>query len=63
VLQADVPDLVRQMHWIMAHWELARGMGRRAHRRAQQFTWTAAGQRLAAVLTELGGTHHAAAHA
>jgi glycosyltransferase involved in cell wall biosynthesis len=50
VLRANVPDLVAQIAETMAHWTRAKRMGVRAWRRAQSFSWAAAGRRLVDVL-------------
>jgi glycosyltransferase involved in cell wall biosynthesis len=52
VCDASIPDLIRQMEWIMEHPAKAKRLGLAAHRRAQRYGWAAAGQRLLAVLRE-----------
>lgn len=53
VLRADPESIANEMMWVMNHWERARRMGLRAAKRAQQFTWTAAGRRLREVLDDI----------
>ena len=50
MIRADVPDLANKMRWVMGHWNQARKIGLAAHRRAQHFTWDAAGRKLLDVL-------------
>jgi glycosyltransferase involved in cell wall biosynthesis len=51
--RAHVPDVVKQMRWVMDHWVRARRLGARAHQRMQQFSWTLAGERLRDALAAL----------
>jgi glycosyltransferase involved in cell wall biosynthesis len=51
--KADRQDLYYKMDWTMRHWSQARRIGEAAHKRAQQFTWRAAGRKLHGVLTEI----------
>lgn len=51
-VKVEVDSLIEKMRWVMEHWHQARRMGLRAWKRAKQYTWKRAGERLVEALVE-----------